>query len=334
MKKILTMALVMVMLLCATAYAETLTGTAKGFGGELTVSVTLEGDVITGVEVTGHSETNGIGTLAIDQIPDAITQANGTDVDVVAGATVTSKAIIDAVNNAIDPEQYPYEAEVAAEPQPLPDADTYFGFGIDNSGRIGPGSDAESVPVYSINQVFVSATFDREGRILSIYIDQLEVATPNYDGETMPHFSGFPGQGGYNWDENHDEVITGKTEDTEENFQAEIASWKTKRERGAGYVMGTGTWTDQIETYQAFFIGKTVDELDAWFADYCSDRNGRPLKDGSSNEQDAAKYTALTDEEKAMLADVTTSATMSLNDSHGNILGAIRNAFENRIPIQ
>ena len=37
---------------------------------------------------------------------------------------------------------------------------------------------------------------------------------------------------------------------------------------------------------------------------------------------------ALSDDEKAMLADVTSSATMSLNDSHGNILAAIKDAYE------
>ena len=39
-----------------------------------------------------------------------------------------------------------------------------------------------------------------------------------------------------------------------------------------------------------------------------------------------------TQEEKDALADVTAGATMSLSDSHGDILGAIRKAFENRQP--
>ena len=34
-----------------------------------------------------------------------------------------------------------------------------------------------------------------------------------------------------------------------------------------------------------------------------------------------------------MLADVTSSATMSLNDSHGDILSAIKDAYENRIDV-
>ena len=78
------------------------------------------------------------------------------------------------------------------------------GFGLANTVRMGPGSDDTGTPVYSINQVFANTLFDSEGRIVAIYVDQLEYATPNYDGSTMPHFSGWPGQGGYNNDANHD----------------------------------------------------------------------------------------------------------------------------------
>lgn len=34
-----------------------------------------------------------------------------------------------------------------------------------------------------------------------------------------------------------------------------------------------------------------------------------------------------------MLADVVTGATMSINDSHGNILAAIKASFDNRVDI-
>ena len=89
----------------------------------------------------------------------------------------------------------------------------------------------------------------------------------------------------------------------------------------------------KFELRQQLFVGKTVDEVEEWFAKYCSDANGRPLKESSSGEGDAEKYAALTDEEKAMLADVTSSATMSLNDSHGDILSAIRASFENMVNV-
>lgn len=88
-----------------------------------------------------------------------------------------------------------------------------------------------------------------------------------------------------------------------------------------------------MDAFQQLFVGKTVDEVEEWFAKYCSDANGRPLKESSSGEGDAEKYAALTDEEKAMLADITSSATMSLNDSHGDILSAIRASFENMVNV-
>ena len=313
-----------------------LTGTADGFIGPITVAVTMDGDTITAVEVISNSETIEIAGGALEQIPAAIVAANSPDVDVVSGATYTSNGIINAVKNALagggssepEPEATPrptQEAQVAAE--------AYQGFGLSNTVRMGPGSDDTGTPVYSINQVFANTLFDSEGRITAIYVDQLEYATPNYDGAEMPHFSGWPGQGGYNNDSNHDAVVDGTTPDTEEQFTEEVAGWATKRDRGETYVMGTGTWSEQMDAFQQLFVGKTVDEVEEWFAKYCSDANGRPLKESSSGEGDAEKYAALTDEEKAMLADVTSSATMSLNDSHGDILSAIRASFENMVNV-
>ncbi len=335
MKKILSIALVAVMLLSIAAFAQadTLTGVAKGFGGELTVTVETDGDKIVSVTVDSHNETPNIGTNAIDQLPAKIAEANSADVDVVANATVTSNAIIAAVKNAIDPVNNPYEAPAPVEvkTQSAEAAEAYIGLGVASTGRKGPGSDDQGTQVWSFNQVIAAVVFDGEGRILLSNVDQLEIATPNYDGATMPHLSGFPGQGGYNNDANHDAVVDGKTEDTEENFMAEVASWQTKRERGEGYVMGTGYWAQQMDKFQEVFAGKTVEEVKEWFAKYCSDNNGRPMQAG--NEKDAAKYDALSDEEKAMLADVTSAATMSLNDSHGNIVAALEKAYENRVPL-
>ena len=312
-----------------------LTGTADGFMGPITVSVTMDGDTITAVEVVSNSDTPEIAGAALEQIPAAIVAANSPDVDVVSGATYTSNGIINAVKNAISGTSPEPEPEATPEPTQAAQtaAEAYQGFGLSNTVRMGPGSDDTGTPVYSINQVFANVVFDGEGKILSIYVDQLEYATPNYDGAEMPHFSGWPGQGGYNNDSNHDAVVDGTTPDTEEQFTEEVAGWVTKRDRGETYVMGTGTWSEQMDAFQRLFVGMTVDEVEEWFAKYCSDANGRPLKESSSGEGDAEKYAALTDDEKAMLADVTSSATMSLNDSHGDILSAIRKAYENRVPL-
>jgi len=207
------------------------------------------------------------------------------------------------------------------------------GFGLVNTPRLGPGKDDTDTQVYSINQVFVNALFDAEGKIVALYIDELEVATPNYDGAGMPHFSGFPGQSGYNNDANHDGVVEGVLVTDNDNFQAEINGWVTKRERGDSYHLNTGNWATQMDKYQELFVGKTVAEVEEWFNKYTA-ANGRPLKDGLTNEQDKAKYDALTADEKAMLADVTTSATISLRDAHGDFVGAIKKAYENRVEIE
>ena len=111
-------------------------------------------------------------------------------------------------------------------------------------------------------------------------------------------------------------------------FLAEVSAWTTKRERGNDYKLNTATWSQEMDTFQQLFVGKTVDEVDAWFEKYCSDVNGRPLTAESAQEGDQEKYAALTDEEKQQLADVTSSATMSLKDNHGDLLAALRKAWE------
>lgn len=314
---------------------ETLTGIGKGFGGEIKVTVTKEGDKITAVVVDAPNETPGISTPAIEELPKKIVEANSTDVDVISGATITSEGIIYAVNNALDPAKYPAPVAVVKEekgPIEASAAEVFQGFGLSNMGRKGPGKDDKDVQVWSKNQVFANVLFDGEGKIITMYLDQLEVATPNYDGEGMPHFTGFPGQS-YNYDENHDAKIDRVLEQTEENFFAEIDGWKTKKERGDSYRMGTGTWTQQAERFEELFTGMTVKEVEDWFAKYTSDLNGRPLKDGSEKPEDKSKYDALSDDEKAMLADLTSSATMSLKDGHGDIIAAIKNAYEARVPL-
>ena len=76
-------------------------GEATGMGGKLTLSVTLNGDAISAVEILSHTETPGVSDGAIEQIPAAIVANNSADVDAVTGATVTSRAIMEAVKNAL-----------------------------------------------------------------------------------------------------------------------------------------------------------------------------------------------------------------------------------------
>ena len=96
----------------------TYTGTASGMGGAVNVSVTVEGGRITAIDITGHAETPGVSDPAIQQIPAAIIEAQSTDVDGVAGATVTSTAIREAVAAALSGEAPAEEGgtEITIEP--------------------------------------------------------------------------------------------------------------------------------------------------------------------------------------------------------------------------
>lgn len=73
----------------------------NAMGGDLYVKVTMNGDQIANVEVLDNKETEGIGTKAIEAIPDAIAKANSTEVDDISSATITSKAIKEAVDDAL-----------------------------------------------------------------------------------------------------------------------------------------------------------------------------------------------------------------------------------------
>lgn len=82
---------------------------ASGYGGNISiiVGVNLEGH-ITGVEVVSHSETPGLGSLAKDD-PEFTAQfmglggglTVGNEIDTMSGATITSKAVTQAVNSAV-----------------------------------------------------------------------------------------------------------------------------------------------------------------------------------------------------------------------------------------
>lgn len=79
----------------------TFSGTAAGHNADLEVEVVVENGEIVDVQVVNHAETQGIADPALEEVPAAIVDTNSTSVDTVSGATVTSNAIMSAVNNAL-----------------------------------------------------------------------------------------------------------------------------------------------------------------------------------------------------------------------------------------
>ena len=80
---------------------STQTSQAQGIHGPVAVEVTFSNNAIDSVKVTKHSETQGIGSVAVEQLPKKIVQFQSTQIDGLSGATITSKAIFTAVNNCI-----------------------------------------------------------------------------------------------------------------------------------------------------------------------------------------------------------------------------------------
>lgn len=75
--------------------------TAQGRNADITVRVTVSADKIEKIEIVKHSETPGIGDLAVNELPAAMLSAQTAAVDAVGGATMSSAAIKKAVAEAL-----------------------------------------------------------------------------------------------------------------------------------------------------------------------------------------------------------------------------------------
>ena len=76
-------------------------GTAHGFGGDVTVNLTIKNGKIVKAIATGADETPGIGSRAIEAMPAAMEESGSIHVDTTSGATFTSNGILDAAVAAI-----------------------------------------------------------------------------------------------------------------------------------------------------------------------------------------------------------------------------------------
>lgn len=180
--------------------------------------------------------------------------------------------------------------------------------------------------VYSTTTVTAVALFDEAGKIKNVQFDALEIV-PEGEGAKAAIFLGWP---------------DGKniTNDVDKN---DVANWFTKRERtDANYGM---PWSKEVNAYQEFFKGKTVAEIEAWYAKSASDLNNKVLNAKMTDPADIAKYAKLTDAEKKVnedlvggvnpaKSDTISGATISLKDGHGDFLTPLKEAFANKVEVK
>ena len=249
MKKALSLILVVLMVTALFGCAQTattpggetvtLTGTGEGFGGEVTVTVTKEGDKIIEVVPVGANETPGIGDKAINELPAKIVEANSPDVDVIAGATITSKAIIYAVKNALDPAANPWpipKEEVPVVEVPKGEAGPIVKVGLGQNISIGKSKSAtaDATAVAQADVTIAAVGFDADGKVASVTVDVAQTKV-NFDKDLK--------------------VTTDRA--------AEV---KSKKDLGPDYGMLNASsigreWFEQMAAFENWMVGKTVDEI-------------------------------------------------------------------------
>ena len=109
LSKIIVASLLLVTTACSSTSSTTgtytpgtYTGEGQGYGGTVTVTITTDESSITEVTVTGDSETPNVGGAQLENLGNAIMEAQSAEIDVVSGATLTSNGVIEAAQAAID----------------------------------------------------------------------------------------------------------------------------------------------------------------------------------------------------------------------------------------
>ena len=108
-----------------TFQAGTYEVTAQGHNGDIRLSVTFSDSCITDIKVLEQHETPHIGDIVFDELIPQIIKANGTGVDAMTGATVSSRALMKGVEEAAnmakvsDGEQFQKACLPKAEQKPV-----------------------------------------------------------------------------------------------------------------------------------------------------------------------------------------------------------------------
>lgn len=174
----------------------------------------------------------------------------------------------------------------------------------------------------SLNITTASVIFDQDGKIVNLKWDVQEISPELFAG----------------W---ADEKAL--TADQLAAFKAAINDqWKTKWEEKDEYGMKSKTlcgkeWWEQMAFYENYFKGMTVAEVEAWVNKYTDSVNHRPYKFAypeKMTDADKAATANFTAAEKDMLVDVTSGATMSLQDDHSHFITALKEAYEARTEIK
>jgi len=195
MKKYLSLLLAMMMALsmCGFASAEAYTpgtyeASVNGMNGPVVVTMEFSENAILSVNAVGEKETKGLGDVAIEKLAQLVLEQQSIDMDVIAGATVSSQAMLQAAVSCIKQakgivEENTVETEVTAD---------VIVIGAGASGLAAASSAVESgasVIVLEANSFLGGAAGTSMGNIL--YLDQDAFAQMDRNDASLEKYAGY-----------------------------------------------------------------------------------------------------------------------------------------------
>lgn len=217
----------------------TKTGSADGFGGAVTATLTVDANgTITDCKLEGAQETESIGGAALEELSKQVVAANGPAIDGVAGATVTTKAVQKAVAAALGvelAEEAPVAAPAPAEPAAIVPVEGGIQIGQAYAAAHGTKCFTEAVAVV------------KDDVILAAYLDDFQftsadagvTAVPNSDADFAAGYA-------------EGKVLMSK------RANADYYSKMMAKKGGS-----TVSLDANFDAIQSFAVGKTVSELEA-----------------------------------------------------------------------
>lgn len=220
--------------------AETLTGSAEGFGGTVTATIVRTDGVITACTLEGKDETPEIGGAAFPELEKQVVAANGIEIDGVSGATVTTKAVKAAVADALG---LKVEEETKAETKPAETAATAEVVEIDGGLQIGQIYAA----AHGTSCFTEAVAVVKDDVIVAAYLDEFQFISSDADVKGVPN-----SEEGFG-----DAYVDGMVLCSKRENAAYYS--KLMAEKG-GSTVAIDVNYDAI---QKFVVGKTIDEIDA-----------------------------------------------------------------------
>jgi len=222
----------------ATTGGETKTGSAEGFGGTVTATLTVAEDgSVVDCKLEGAQETETIGGAALAELSEQVVAANGPEIDGVAGATITSKAVKKAVAAALGmelAEEPAASAPAPAEPAAVVPVEGGIQIGQAYAAAHGTKCFTEAVAVV------------KDDVILAAYIDDFQFAGADAGVTAVPNSDSDFGAGYA-----EGKVLMSKRENAE--YYSSMMAEK------AGSTVALDANFDAI---QSFVVGKTISELE------------------------------------------------------------------------